>query len=141
MEDPISESLAEEPLLIFPIGISDQNCEELIEFEGAIPKAKYTVGKEFQRAITTIEFFSLNNANTRGVLFRERCDQILILGSLLLNGPPSSALDLLVKNFTSDTSKHANCARSFVKLVENDPEKAKIIYQEAKAFITTYVPN
>lgn len=141
MEDPVSESSAEEPLLIYPIGTSDQDCEELIEFEGAIPKTKHSVGKEFQRAITTIVFFSLSNANTRGILFKERCDQIVILGLLLFNGSPSSTVDLLIKSFTSDTSKHANCARSFVRLVENDPGKARIIFEEAIAFIGTYVPN
>lgn len=141
MEDPIVGSSDEDPLLIYPIGNIDQNCEELIEFIGALPKTKSNEGKDFQRAITTIEFFSLSDASKRGILFKERCDLLLILGLFLFNNSANDQSNNIIKQLTSDRSKHANCARSFVRLYEIDPDKAKNIYDEAIAFITTYVPN
>lgn len=141
MEDPITQSSNEEPLLIYPIGNIDQDCEELIAFDGAIPITKSNNGKDFHRAITTIEFFSLSNANTRGILFKERCDLILMLGAILIYGQPNRQSTAIVQNFMSDSSKHANCARSFVRLFNTDLEKAKIILDEAMGFLSTYVPN
>lgn len=141
MEDPVSESLTEEPLLIYPIGTIDQDCEELIEFEGAIPKTKHNQGKEFQRAITTIEFFSLSDANTRGILFRERCDLILVLGIVLFFNPIGEESTKSINNSINDKSKHANCARSFVRLFNADPIRAREIFDEALAFVRTYAPN
>lgn len=141
MEDPVSESSDEKPLLIYPIGINDQDCEELIEFVGAVPKTRSNNENDIRRAITTIEFFSLSDANTRGILFKERSELIVILGVLLIDNSANGQAAAIVQNFMSDTSKHANCVRSFVRLFTSDPEKAKTIFNEAKDFLSTYVPN
>jgi len=140
MEDPISESSDEKPLLIYPIGNIDQDCEELIEFVGAVPKTKSNKEEDFRRGITTIQFFSLSDANTRGILFKERSELIVILGALLIGIPVNGQSEAIIQKFMSDTSKHANCARSFVRLFNTNPVKAKTIFEEAKSFLSTYVP-
>lgn len=141
MEDPTTESSNEKPLLIYPIGNTDQDCEELIEFIGAIPVTKIFTGKDYQRGITTIEFFSLGDANTRGILFKERCELLILLGVFLLNNSSNDHSEQIIRNLISDKSKHANCARSFVRLVDTDSRKAREIYDEAIILISTYVPN
>lgn len=141
MENPMEESDSEVPLLIFPIGDFDANCEDLIAFEGSVPIVVKKNGLDFEKAITTIEFFRLGRADERGRLFLERCEKILTIASILDTDDDPSEYEAILKNIISDRSKHANCARSYIRLLKNNPNKAKEILTEVKQFVLTYIPD
>ncbi|WP_242206634.1 HNH endonuclease family protein [Aestuariivivens insulae] len=141
MEDPKAEFNDEEPLLIYPIADIDTDCEELICFEGPVPKAVKTTGLEYERAQTTIDFFRLARADERSKLFKERSEVILLINIFIGSESDTSKYDDLVGTLISDTSKHANCTRSYLELLKNDPVKAKEIFNEARQFIATYIPD
>ena len=141
MENPLTESEEEIPLLLFPIGDNAQNCEDLIHFEGPVPVSSKASGLDYEKAITTIEFFKLNRPDERGKLFKERCDQILLLDILLRNENNSSVNENIISNMLSDQYKHANCCRSYYKLYNEEPEKSKLILEEAMLFMSTYIPS
>ena len=140
MENPSTESNTEIPLLLFPIGQDDDNCEDLIKFEGAVPTVAVSSGLPFERAITTIEFFSLGRADERGKLFKERCMKIIII-SVILDGVDPVNFDSRLQNMIADFSDHSSCGRSYVKLLKNDKTKAAEVLSEAKEFIRTYIPD
>lgn len=140
MENPSTESDAEEPLLLYPIGQDDDNCEDLISFDGAVPTVVASNGLPFERAITTIEFFRLSRADERGKLFKERCSKIIIIGTLLEGVDPAN-FDGIIGTFTADFRDHANCGRAYVELLKNDPTKAAEVLEEAIEFVRTYIPD
>ncbi len=141
MEDPSTESDAEVPLLLFPLGQGDEDCEDLISFDGAVPKAVAANGLAFERAITTIEFFRLGRADERGRLFLERCEKILSIDSILDESDDPADYENILKNVIADYAKHANCARSYVQLLKNDKAKAAEVLKEARQFVRTYIPD
>jgi len=141
MENPTKESKTEIPLLLFPIGELDDDCENLISFEGAVPKVVASDGLPFERAITTIEFFRLGCAAERGRLFLERCEKILVIKSILTDDDDPAEYENILKKYIADYSKHANCARSYVKLLKNNKDKAAEILKEAKEFVRSYIPD
>ena len=96
---------------------------------------------DFEKAITTIEFFQLGRADKRGRLFLERCEKILTISSILNTDDPPSEYENILKNVISNRSKHANCARSYLNLLKNNPDKAKEILKEAKRYVRTYIPD
>ncbi len=140
MENPSTESDAEVPLLLFPIGQDDDDCEDLISFEGAVPTVLTTNGLPFERAITTIEFFRLGRADVRGKLFKERCLKIITINGILAGLDPAN-FDNILKNMIADYSDHASCGRSYVELLKNDKRKAAEVLNEAREFILTYIPD
>lgn len=141
MENPSTESDAEVPLLLFPIGQDDDDCEELISFEGAVPNVVTTNGLRFERAITTIEFFRLGRADERGKLFKERCVKIITIDGILDENDDPSDYDDILENLIADYSDHASCARSYVELLKTNKTKAAEVLSEAKIFIRTYIPD
>ena len=140
MENPSTESNAEIPLLLFPIGQDDVTCEDLIMFEGAVPTVAVSTGLPFERAITTIEFFSLGRADERGKLFKERCVKIITI-SAILEGVDPANFDNILKNMIADYSDHSSCGRCYVELLKNDKTKAAEVLSEAKEFVRTYIPD
>ncbi len=141
MENPSTESNAEIPLLLFPIGDVDIDCEDLISFDGAVPKTVAPNDLPFERAITTIDFFRIGRADERGRLFLERCEKILSIDSILSEEDDPADYDDILKNMIADYSKHASCARSYVELLKNDKTKAAEVLKEAKQFVRTYIPD
>ena len=141
MEDLENDFLSETPLLIYPIGDLDSDCENLISFDGAVPLAVNKNGLDFERAKTTIEFFRLARADERGKLFKERSLVIVMINAFIGSETDISKYDNLVGTLISDTSSHANCARSYLKLLKNDKNKAKEILDEAMQFIASYIPD
>ena len=141
MENPITESHAEIPLLIFPLGNIDADCESLISFKGSVPVVKKSNGIEFERAITTIDFFRLGRADLRGKLFKERCLKIITVDAFLDEDDAPNDYDDILKDIIADYSDHANCARSYLHLFKTDKVKALEVLKEAKKFIKTYIPD
>ncbi|NVK52514.1 MAG: hypothetical protein HWD85_06230 [Flavobacteriaceae bacterium] len=141
MENPSIESDAEIPLLLYPIGQHDVNCEDLISFNGAVPTVVIPDGLPFERAITTIEFFRLGRADIRGKLFKERCMKIITIDGILDENDDPSDYDNILENIIADYSDHASCGRSYVKLLKTNKSKASEVLSEAKRFIRTYIPD
>lgn len=133
---------AERPLLIFPIGNHDIDPESAINFNGASPKACSIDTHVRNRALVTIAFFKLNDEAERANIFLERSDIIITLRGLLVEECASyttlarkiEARELIVA-YSSSKCKHANCARSYIRLFAQDRARADAVYDAASAFV------
>lgn len=139
-----SESIAagERPLLIYPVGDFDEDPEALITFHGASPAAVAASGHRRHRALTTIEFFKLDDLTDRKNLFRDRATIITALYpqlECLRQGTASAAVlrtaQRLVDGYTAAHSQHANCARSFRATHAQDPHLAEQLFEAAAQLI------
>lgn len=132
----VSGYFSEEPYLLFPLGNQDQdNPEELITFEGVVPKANDKILSDQRkrlRAQITILFFELD---TRDGLAEARSDiisQIFFLCDKIKNDPANKQMALNKLRFLlSKSSSHTNCARSFFRLCKSDFAKAQKLAEEA----------
>jgi hypothetical protein len=137
---------AEEAYLIYPIGDVDDDPEALIEFAGISPRPK---GDGFGRlrALAVIEFFRLDDSDTRGSLLEDRAEQIVILQMALRQRDRSESPEdvsnakWLIDRMTGTRYCHANCLRSFKRLYDHDPVAADDYAQRAKEFLESYVPR
>jgi hypothetical protein len=133
--------LKEDPFLIYPIGDFDDNPEDLISFHGTSPQPLAADGHARERALVTIEFFKLDDANKRKNLFRERAIIIVALFTLLEKQSKSPneeernrALNV-INGFLGSHAPHTNCARSFKRLYEVDPVEAEAVFESASQLI------
>jgi hypothetical protein len=132
--------LAEQPLLIYPIGDFDDPPESLIQFLGLSPQACATSGYPYHRALTTIEFFQLDGLSRKN-LIRERAMIILALFPALeklQSDAPAQEKRFaitIVKGYTSRSAPHTNCARSFKRLFETGNEEARAIFALAAKLV------
>lgn len=139
-EDP-KDLLKEAPLLIYPIGDFDDDPEDLISFHGTSPQPTAAHGHERDRALVTIEFFKLDDANKRKNLIRERAMVIVAMYPQLekLSKSPSaterSKALALVDGFSNSSSAHTNCARSFRRLYDTDADEAEAVFESASQLI------
>ena len=124
----------EKPFLLHPFGTVDDPPERLIAFEGykAVPVA--TQGYRHQRARVTIDFFGLN---LRDDLILQRCALILLMWPYLEQRRAGTADQKQVareeiSDFLSPAFNHANCARSYEKVYQNDRQLARKYYEEAR---------
>ena len=69
-----ADVLGEKPLLVYPIGGSDDDPETLLEFEGLVARPKLAAGFGRLRALSMIELFRLNDWAERKELLADRCD-------------------------------------------------------------------
>lgn len=132
----------EHPYLIYPIGDIDDDPETLIEFRGVSPRPlPANTGHRRLRALVTIEFFHLDDVDGRKNLVRERALIITALFPQLeraVDAPTEEKRRIavkLVKGFTAGKAPHSNCARSFVRLFEQNRAEAEAIFEEAADFI------
>jgi len=141
-DDPAA-LLQEQPYLIYPIGDFDDDPEDLIRFHGVSPQAMADSGYRRARALVTIEFFKLDDVTARKNLVRERVVVIVALFpqlEKLADAAPGGAdpqAQQLIDGFTSPTSAHTNCARSFKRLFESDRVEAKAIFDRAVMLIVS----
>jgi hypothetical protein len=136
--DPVK--LAKEfPLLIYPIGDFDGNPESLIRFHGISPQAVASSGHDRHRALTTIEFFKLDDIMRKNLIAERArliCALLPLCKAASKNGPSAIKAKKLLIAYTEDTTPHANCARSFVKLFQSDAQEACDVESKAAQFIT-----
>lgn len=133
--------LAEKPLLIYPIGDFDADPESLIRFHGTSPQAVKSRGLGRRRALTTIEFFRLDDVLARKNLFRERAVIITLIFPQLeaiTAGVNVAKARRVVDGCTHDSAPHANCARSFVALHARDPVGAAKIADAAGELVASH---
>lgn len=135
-EDP-KKLKKEKPYLIYPIGDSDSDPEDLIRFTGTSPHPVAVRGDKRARAMVTIAFFKLDDANKRKNLIRERAIVIVAMYPQMekLHSSVSAAEKVLAKSlvdgFAGPNSAHTNCARSFRALFRKSPTEAKSIFDTA----------
>lgn len=128
---------SEHPLLIFPRGTIDDDPENLIEFDGILARPKQTEGHAYKRALVTIDFFGLN---VREELWEDRFRVIRSVWhayqTLQLSNDPDqkAAAKRSIQRDTADSGPQASCARSFLKLINTNPERAWEAYLLAEEF-------
>lgn len=132
--------------LIYPIGRVDEDPENLITFDGISPvpcvskqDAEGDKKKAFRhaRAEVTISFFVLARHEH---LRRARSGVIVDL--YLAYRSRESATDAEIRQMADDqikvkiasSSPHASCARAYLKLLEQQPARAKLIAEAAREY-------
>lgn len=133
---------AERPFLLYPLGDFDKDPEELFFFVGIHPVVITNNNLQDQhRARVTIEFFKLNDSNLRKHLFIQRAETILALYRIMEDVIRNESVDeqdaLEFANRTSIHAPHANCARSFMRLYQNDRIEAKKIFRDAQKYFNS----
>jgi hypothetical protein len=127
--------LKEKPFLPYPIGIIDTDPEEIITFQGYLCIPVAAAGELRNRALVTIDFFGLNERKT---LLHERAELISTAWVLLQKcrqDPADQVTAKLVALFGTDSCKHANCVRSFIKTYKADPDLAKSYVDKAMEYL------
>jgi hypothetical protein len=144
LADP-AKGAKEKPYLLYPIGSTDTNPEELITFNGVSPVAKKAGGFDRDRALVVIEFFKLGDPKRKS-LFRRRAEVIATL-FLLLEAAKNAANPVdkqlygkLLDGLTQDAAEHANCARSFVRLYQQRPTDAREFFILTQEYLGTMSP-
>jgi hypothetical protein len=139
----LSDYKAEKPYLVYPIGSLDDDPEDLIAFEGAlpIPNPNLRNGHRRNRAKVTIDFFSLD---IRDNLLKERAEIIDKLWLALTTAADSSidqerksTAQRIIDIAVAESSPHTNCARSFVMLYQRDRLRAKSAHEAAVLLLDT----
>jgi hypothetical protein len=126
----------ERPYLPHPLDPTDEDPEDLIEFEGIVPVPRAAQGTpQYWRAVVTIELLGLTGGNRIDLDF----DRALII-SILYQAPistdptdPVTARTLAA--LQDDTSLHRNCARSFKRLFDTDQARAKLLVDQAGKYV------
>jgi hypothetical protein len=134
-DDPQKLHAGEKPLLIYPIGDFDEDPETLLRFRGVSPYAVHASGHRRHRAMVTISFFHLDDPERGLPQERNRVIVAMFPALVTIAGKGSQARKKLAKSivagFTAETAPHANCARSFRLLFEQDPREAERIFNAA----------
>ncbi|PWR23781.1 hypothetical protein [Zavarzinia compransoris] len=128
----------EQPFLIFPLGTVDQDPESLITFEGIVAIPVTADGQDHRRAGVNIEFFGLNE---REELWEDRFRVITSVFQsveLMRTSTNPSIVKMAqrtIANHISESGPHANCARSYLALLQRDRVRAWGIYEAAEASV------
>lgn len=135
-EDPTLLA-AEEAFLVYPLGTFDADPEEILTFDGIIPVPVEKTGRPFRRAKVIVDFFELDS---REELRRERSKIIVglwIAHRLRLTGDPDDQqiAEESIDDLTSQSSPHTSCARAFLRLITENPVKARELAREAKDYL------
>src|SRR6185295_1603932 len=126
----------EEAFLIYPLGGFDADPEEILTFDGIVPIPVSKIDEEARRAKVIVDFFELD---TREELLRERSKMIVALWiayRLLLTGDQDDQdfAKESIDDLTAPSSPHTNCARAFLRLINENPARAKELATEAKDY-------
>jgi hypothetical protein len=141
VDDPM-RLLVEEPFLIYPLGDFDDDPENVITFEGLVPKPRARSGRRHERAQVIIDFFELD---TREELLRGRAEQIrtMMLALIVAEKPPApeakSLADHTIARLQDLDSPHCNCVRSFRRLYQQDRARAQSLFHEVLDYLNSLV--
>jgi hypothetical protein len=129
----------EKAYLIYPIGASDNDPEQLITFRGILPVPVATRGHARRRALVTIRLFELDR---REILLQQRADIIvqLHLAIAAARHPDpfiQTAATHTITRLTHPHSPHANCARAHHDLTLTEPTLARDFAQAAYDYLTS----
>ena len=130
---------SERPYLIHPLDPHHGDPEDLIEFDGVIPKPRDGLSHyDTSRASNTIKLLSL--ASGRLDLLKGRARVIFTLYPILKHlesNPHDPDFPQALAIINKDSEPHRNCARSFVRLYRSDPIKAREIFLKASKVISS----
>ncbi len=118
----------EDPYLCYPLGVLDDDPEELLTFVATTATPKYPGSARGDRGQVIIDFFELNK---RDELHTGRAQMITLLGGALekLADGTATAADHTVANFMQAPGiPHANCVRAFARLWQADRAMARRTY-------------
>ncbi len=123
------------PYLPFALGKAADDPEDLITFIGWKPVPKSPSLRK--RAELVIRFFELDASED---LIEARCNAIVAIYTYLRNrdhGDKEAKADArdMLAIVVADRFEHANCARSFIRLYESDPNEAKLQKDACKAYL------
>ncbi|MCW3052012.1 MAG: hypothetical protein JWN14_1182 [Chthonomonadales bacterium] len=126
----------ERPYLLHPLDPTDEDPEQLIEFIGIDPVPRAPQGTpQYWRAVVTIELLGLG----RGKRFNLDFERSLVMAGLYqaLNAvdPTDPIVVRTINALQDDTWPHVNCLRSFKRLHDKDPRRAKLLVEEATTFV------
>lgn len=126
----------EQPLIINPIDAHDEDPEELIEFDGPIPRpaARLTCPAR-QRALATIEVLNLEREDL--VLERSGLIFDVWLAFQTQNAPDKRGeiAKKFLERLDDDGGPHRNCMRSFLRLCGSNPGRAAALAEAATELI------
>lgn len=127
--------LREKPFVPYPLGTLDDDPETLLTFRGFLCVPAFDRGHKRNRALVTIGLLGLNG---RDALVEQRAE-LIVSTWVMLERRRTSPNDTLANNWiqrvTSDRSKHANCARSFVAEYYRNRALAKTYMREADQYL------
>lgn len=129
----------EEPFLLYPLGSFDADPETVLTFDGIIPVPVEKSGQAARRVKVIVDFFELD---TREELRRERSRILVglwIAQRLRLFGDPAdqSFARQSIANLTAPDSPHTNCARAFLRLIDENPARAGELAREANDYLNS----
>ena len=133
----------EKPLLVYPVGDSDDDPETLLEFEGWTARPKDAKGFGRLRALSVIELFRLNHWQERKELLAGRARQMQLFYLNLLAIDQKAAADVAkaaksnVKRMLLDSEPHANCLRSLARFYHKKPHEARAYFVELSEYLRT----
>lgn len=126
---------SESAYLIYPIGIADEDPEDLIAFTGTIAHPVASDGDRHARAALVIDFFGLN---ARDQLHIQRAETIERFGTALIavaDGNADQASQTYVAQIHNPLIPHASCLRSFKRLWDRDQAAARRIYNACREML------
>ena len=135
-DDP-RQMTAERPWLIYPIGLMDVDPEEVITFDGVLPRISTVDPVLRLRGLVTIMFFGLDDVIGRKNLMLERAMIVRLLYDELIQATDQGNTNAaaLVEEMQAPTALHANCARSFARLFRSDRARATEIAESLRRFL------
>ncbi len=128
------EIFSEKPFLVYPLGDYDADPESILTFQGFICVPVAASGHRRHRALVTIAFFGLNDRDT---LLKQRAELLIgtwVMLERLENDPNDQIGGEFIDNIEKPWFKHANCARSFIRVYRQERNLAKTFVQNARDY-------
>lgn len=120
-----SDYVSEKAFLPYPLGLFDEDPEDLITFEGAVAEPKWSEAQNtdrFRRGRVTIDFFDLNRDELTYLRASYLLNTVWSLFQLAENG--SEQAKRRMQSVQSPRAPFTNCARCFLRLCHTDRNKA-----------------
>ena len=135
-DDP-RQLTTERPWLLYPIGRLDVDPEDVITFHGFLPQSTSADPVLRLRGLVTITFFGLDDVIGRKNLMLDRARTILLLYYELVRVEDQwdANTAAFVDELLAPTARHANCARSFVRLFRSNRTQAIEVADRVKRFL------
>jgi len=125
----------EKPFLVYPIGIADDDPEDIVTFTGTVARPVAADGDRHARAALIIDFFGLN---TRDQLHVQRAEVIERFGGALIavaGGTAASADRTYVDQIGNPLIPHAACLRAFKRLWDRDEAGARRLFEACRSML------
>jgi hypothetical protein len=132
---------AEKSYLIYPVGNTDEDPENIITFTGTVARPVAPNGHNHARAAIIIDFFGLNE---RDQLHIQRAETIERFGNALVavaDGRAMASDQTYVANISNPLIPHAACLRAFKRLWDQDQAAARRILGACSTMLANRLLN